>query len=128
MRAAKDGEKLASFRALRLNLGVSDVRESWLLDPDTWADIERSDTPKMGKYYPGDRPGRKCQHELRGGLLAGDWGSGKQSECFLSNPPLLERGHSDGVGELYVRAAERGGLYQAGELVSRPCGSYYASL
>ena len=52
-RAAKDGEKLASFRALRLNLGVSDVRESWLLDPDTWADIERSDTPKMGRYYLG---------------------------------------------------------------------------
>ena len=74
-KAAKDGEALASFRSLRLNQGVSDTRESWLLDPDTWASIERADTPRMGKYYLGIDLGEKRFHELRRCVLAGHRGS-----------------------------------------------------
>ena len=78
-KAAKDGEKLAEFRALRLNQGVSDVRESWLMDPDTWASIEREDTPRMGKYYLGIDLGENAQSDdsvHRSRILAGDRGAG----------------------------------------------------
>ena len=118
-RASKDGEKMAEFRALRLNQGVSDVRESWLMDPNTWASIERSDVPRVGRYWLGVDLGENasmtcaCAFFVESGAL----------ECigvFPEQPDLLTRGHSDGVGELYVKAQERGELYQAGELVSDP--------
>ena len=118
-RAAKDGEKLASFRALRLNLGVSDIRESWLMDPDTWADIERADTPRIGKYFLGIDLGENASMSCAAAYFP-ESGALHAIGVFPEQPPLLERGHSDGVGELYVRAAERGELYQAGELVSDP--------
>ena len=74
-RASKDGEKLAEFRALRLNQGVSDVRESWLMDPDTWASIERLDTPKAGRHYLGVDLGENASAcRCAAGLLAGHRG------------------------------------------------------
>ena len=118
-RAAKDGEKLAEFRALRLNQGVSDVRESWLLDPDTWASIERKDTPKMGKYYLGIDLGENASMSCAAAYWP-DTGALSAIGVFPEQPDLLTRGHADGVGELYVRAEARGELYQAGELVSDP--------
>ena len=118
-KAAKDGEKMAEFRALRLNLGVSDVRESWLMDPDTWASIERSDTPRMGRYYLGIDLGENASMTCAAAYWP-DTGALAAIGVFPEQPDLLTRGHSDGVGELYVRAAERGELYQAGELVSDP--------
>ena len=118
-RAAKDGEKLASFRALRLNQGVSDVRESWLMDPDTWASIEREDTPKMGKYYLGIDLGENASMSCAAAYWP-DSGGLSAIGVFPEQPDLLTRGHADGVGELYVRAEARGELYQAGELVSDP--------
>ena len=118
-RAAKDGEKLASFRALRLNLGVSDVRESWLMDPDTWASIERDDTPRVGRYYLGIDLGENASMTCAAGYWP-ETGALAAIGVFPEQPDLLTRGHADGVGELYVRAAERGELYQAGELVSDP--------
>ena len=118
-RAAKDGETLASFKALRLNQGISDVRESWLLDSGTWADIERSDTPKMGKYFLGIDLGENASMSCAAGFWP-DTGALAAIGVFPEQPDLLTRGHNDGVGELYVRAAERGELYQAGELVSDP--------
>ena len=118
-RAAKDGEKLASFRALRLNQGVSDVRESWLLDPDTWADIERPDTPKMGRYYLGIDLGENASMSCAAAYWP-ETGALQAIGVFPEQPPLLERGHSDGVGELYVRAEAKGELYLAGGQVSDP--------
>ena len=119
LRAAKDGEKLASFRALRLNQGVSDVRESWLMDPDTWASIEREDTPRTGKYFLGIDLGENASMTC----AAAYWPSSGALAAigvFPEQPDLLTRGHNDGCGELYQRAAARGELYQAGELVSDP--------
>ena len=118
-RAAKDGEKLASFRALRLNQGVSDTRESWLMDPDTWADIEREDTPKMGRYWLGIDLGENASMTCAAAYWP-DTGALQAIGVFPEQPDLLTRGHSDGVGELYQRAAARGELFQAGELVSDP--------
>ena len=118
-KAAKDGEKLASFRALRLNLGVSDVRESWLLDPDTWASIERPDTPKVGRYYLGIDLGENASMSCAAAYWP-ETGALQAIGVFPERPDLLTRGHSDGVGELYVRAEARGELYQCGEMVSDP--------
>ena len=118
-KAAKDGEALASFRSLRLNQGVSDTRESWLLDPDTWASIERADTPRMGKYYLGIDLGENASMSCAAAYWP-DTGALQAIGVFAEQPGLLDRGHNDGVGELYVRAAERGELFQAGELVSDP--------
>ena len=119
-RAKRDGEKLASFRALRLNQGVSDVRESWLLDPDTWAGIERSDTPRTGKHYLGVGPGGENASMTCAAAYWPDTGALAAIGVFPEQPDLLTRGHTDGVGELWVRAAARGELHQAGELVSDP--------
>ena len=119
LRAAKDGEKLASFRALRLNQGVSDVRESWLMDPDTWADIERSDTPKMGRYYLGIDLGENASMSCAAAYWP-DTGALQAIGVFPEQPDLLTRGHSDGVGELYIRAEAKGELYLAGQQVSDP--------
>ena len=118
-KASKDGEKLAEFRALRLNQGVSDVRESWLMDPGTWDSIEREDTPKMGRYYLGIDLGENASMSCAAAYWP-DTGALQAIGVFPEQPDLLARGHADGVGELYVRAAERGELYQAGELVSDP--------
>ena len=118
-RAAKDGEKLASFRALRLNQGVSDTRESWLMDPDTWASIEREDTPKVGRYYLGIDLGENASMTCAAAYWP-ETGALAAIGVFPEQADLLTRGHSDGVGELYVRAAARGELYQCGELVSDP--------
>ena len=118
-KAAKDGEALASFRALRLNQGVSDTRESWLLDPDTWASIERADTPKVGRHYLGIDLGESASMSAACGYWP-ETGALAAIGVFPEQPDLLTRGHADGVGELYVRAAARGELYQAGELVSDP--------
>ena len=95
------------------------MRESWLLDSGTWADIERSDTPKMGKYFLGIDLGENASMSCAAGFWP-DTGALAAIGVFPEQPDLLTRGHNDGVGELYVRAAERGELYQAGELVSDP--------
>ena len=118
-RASKDGEKLASFRALRLNQGVSDTRESWLMDPDTWASIERKDTPKMGSYVLGVDLGENASMTCAAGYWP-DTGALAVIGVFPEKPDLLTRGHADGCGELYTRAEARGELFQAGELVSDP--------
>ena len=118
-RASKDGEKLAEFRALRLNQGVSDVRESWLMDPDTWASIEREDTPKAGRHYLGIDLGENASMSCAAGYWP-DTGALSAIGVFPEQPDLLTRGHNDGCGELYVRAEARGELYQAGSLVSDP--------
>ena len=43
--AARDPSALASFRALRLNAGVSDVLQSTVLDAGTWKRIEEDALP-----------------------------------------------------------------------------------
>ena len=102
-----------------MNQGVSDTRESWLLSPDVWASIEREDTPRMGRYYLGIDLGENASMSCAAGYWP-DTGALAAIGVFPEQPELLERGHADGVGELYVRAEARGELYQAGELVSDP--------
>ena len=53
-----DPDALASFKALRLNLGVSDIDRSVLLDADAWRRASGLPEPdRGGAYVLGDRPG-----------------------------------------------------------------------
>ena len=94
--------------------------KAWLLDPDTWASIEREDTPKMGKYYLGIDLGENASMSCAAAYWP-DTGALSAIGVFPENPPLARHEVMQMVvGELYVRAEARGELYQAGELVSDP--------
>ena len=101
---------LSAFRALRLNQGVSDVRQNTLLEAGSWARIEADDLPnRAGPYVLG--------LDLSDGAAmagsAGYWPTTGRLDAvaaFPEVPDLRERGLSDGVGRLYVDMANRGEL------------------
>lgn len=108
---------LASFKALRLNMGVADVVESVLLDAAEWLRIEADEPPVDGPYVLGLDLGASAAMSA----AAAYWprtGALKAFAVFPMEPSLAERGVADGVEGLYVRCAERGELLQAGERVS----------
>ena len=113
--AQKDPNLLPSFRALRLNQGVSDVRQSNILSPDVWQGIER-DVPRKGRpVYGVDLGG-----EAASSAIAAYWPESGRLECvaaFAGKPTLAERARRDGVGDLYSLAAARGELLTLGEHV-----------
>ena len=49
-RAKKDADKLASFEALRLNMGTADVIEQYVLGPDAWRDILGQEAERRGPW------------------------------------------------------------------------------
>ena len=52
--AKRDPDALQAFRALRLNMGIGDVRRSVLIDADSWARVERPEPADMaGRYVLG---------------------------------------------------------------------------
>ena len=111
--AKKDPALLASFRALRLNGGVSDTEVSTLLDAGTWARIE-------GEALPGGRPvwGIDLGTSASMSCVAAYWPESGRLEtvgAFPSIPSLEERGLRDGVGRLYVECSRQGELVTAGE-------------
>ena len=111
--AKTDPALLASFRALRLNGGVSDVQVSTLLDAGTWASIE-------GQADPGGRPvwGVDLGSSASMSAVAAYWPESSRLEaigCFPSIPSLEERGLRDGVGRLWLECARQGELVTAGE-------------
>ena len=116
-RAKVDGELMAQFKARRLNMGVSDTRERFLLDPATWQSIERDDTDAVGPHYLAVDAGSNASMSCASSY----WPTSGRLETigiFAEHPPLLERGHGDGVGSLYVLAHERGELHLAGDRVA----------
>ena len=112
MAAKKDPALLASFRALRLNLGTADVEVETLLDPELWASIE-GDAEALGPVVWGvDLGGTAAQSAVvaywpETGRLQG-------LAAFPCEPRLAERGARDGVGNLYARCADRGELVTLG--------------
>ncbi len=94
-RAKADGSRLASFKALRLNMGTSDVAESLLLPADTWARCE-GDADAVGPYILGlDLGGSYAQS-----AACGYWpqtGRLDAFACFPAMPDLVERGLFDGT-------------------------------
>ena len=109
--ARKDPALLASFRALRLNQGTSDVLRSLLLDAGIWDAIE-GDAPPDGRAMWGCDLGTNASQSA----IAAYWPSGRLEvvAAFPNMPSLAERGLRDGVGQLYRQCAERGELLQLG--------------
>ena len=112
--AKRDPALLASFRALRLNQGVSDVVVgNMLLDVEDWKRCEGLEAERDGDYVLGV--------DLGGGAAmsacAAYWPLTGRVEAFASFPDvptLQERGIADGVGDLYQQ------MYERGELLLQP--------
>ena len=109
-RAALDSSLLAPFRALRLNMGVSDTEARLLLEAETWAAVETDTLPPASGALI-------LAVDLGGGAsatgAAAYWPSTGRLEAmawFPALPTLAERGLADGVGGLYVDLAKRGEL------------------
>ncbi len=116
-RARKDADKLASFEALRLNMGTADVTEQYVLGPDAWGEIQGQEAAKEGPWALGVDLGENAAMSA----VAAYWPETGRLEClaiFPERPGLVERGQRDGVGDLYTRLAARGELSQAGDMVA----------
>ena len=110
--ARSDPDELASFRALRLNLGGSEILESFLIDADQWENIE-GDAADDGKPIWGVDLGTSAALSA----ISPYWpNTGRLASlcAFPSIPNLQERGLSDGVGRLYTAAYERKELMLTG--------------
>ena len=116
--AKRDPAALQSFRALRLNQGVSDSVSSVLVDAETWrAAMELpKDGQRSGEYVLGLDLGQSAAMSA----AAAYFRTGELEACaaFPELPSLAERGLADGVGGLYQEMARRGELIQAGRRVS----------
>ena len=98
--AKRDPSLLASFRALRLNLGTDDTAQSTLLDAGTWRRIS-GDAERSGRCVWGLDLG---QSEAMSACAA-YWPATGRLEALASFPTvpgLVERGRADGVGNLYA--------------------------
>lgn len=116
--AKSDPSALASFQALRLNLGTSDVTQSTLLDAGTWARIEAPEQPDIaGGHALGIDLGTSAAMSA---AAAFDPASGALDAfaVFPELPDLRERGLQDGVGRRYLEMHRRGELILAGQRVS----------
>ena len=119
-RARRDPAALASFEALRLNLGVADTVEAVLLSAGTWAGIEADDAPGRGQggpYVLGLDLGTSAAQSAACAFWPAS-GALDAFACFPELPTLAERGLADGVGRLYTDCFRRGELVMAGRRVS----------
>ncbi|MDE0476112.1 MAG: hypothetical protein OXI50_16290 [Gammaproteobacteria bacterium] len=107
-----DPVALASFRALRLNLGVADVVEDVLIEAATWR-IHMGNAAAVGPYVLGLDLGQTEAMSAAAGYWP-DTGRLDAIACFGDDPDLRTRGLRDGVGRLYIECAKRG------ELVTSP--------
>ena len=111
--AKADPALLASFDALRLNLGTMDVEVSLLLQAGTWAGVE-GDAEASGPCEWGVDLGTSAAQSA----VAAYWPETGRLECiaaFPCEPSLAERGLRDGVGNLYAECSRRGELLTLGK-------------
>ena len=110
--ARQDPALLASFQALRLNLGTDDAAVSTLLDAGLWQAIEGAaemDGPAVWGIDLGTSAAQSAvaaYHPQTGALAC--------LAAFPAEPTLAERGLRDGVGGLYAECAKRGELLTLG--------------
>ena len=93
--AKRDSALLPQFKALRLNLGVSDIEIQLLIDVETWIRAE-GQAQHTGGYTLGLDLGTSAAMSA----AAAYWhetGALETLACFGSIPGLAERGLSDGV-------------------------------
>ena len=108
-----DPAMLAAFRALRLNLGTSDVEVQVLIDAALWASCERV-TARPGPMVWGIDLGTSQAQSA----IAAFWPQTGALSClaaFPEQPSLEERGLRDGCGRLYRDCADRGELLTLGQ-------------
>ena len=107
-----DPDQLASFKALRLNLGTADVSEQFVIDPGIWQRIE-GDAPREGQPVFGVDLGGSASMSS----VAAWYPTGRLEAigAFPHYPTLHDRGQADGVGPLYSRMHQRGELLLLGE-------------
>ena len=112
--ARKDESARARYEALALNRGTSDVAESVLFSPETWAECEVDVLPpRRGPLVLAIDVGSS------GSMTAacGYWPRTQRMEGVAvvgGIPDLRERGRADSVGGLYVTMAKRGELLVQG--------------
>ncbi|MDE0510024.1 MAG: terminase large subunit [Gammaproteobacteria bacterium] len=112
LEAKRDPVMLSSFRALRLNLGTSDVRRQYLLMPNTWKQIE-GNAAKTGPTVWGIDLGGSAAMSA----ITCHWtetGRLESLAAFPSDPDLRDRGLHDGVDRLYLDCANAGELITTG--------------
>ena len=118
-KAKRDPAALASFRALRLNQGVSDTLEALLVSAERWAAVE-GEAEASGPCIWGVDLGSTAAQSA----VAGYWPETGRLDvlaAFPAVPSLAERGLRDGVGGLYAECARRGELLTtAGHAVAVP--------
>ena len=120
--ARKDANELQSFRALRLNAGASDVLEAWLLESTSWKRCESPKAKPKGKYLLGLDLGGSAS--LSGATSLHENGVLDSFGVFPERPSLAHRGQSDGVGDLYTRAARQGSCIAPGS--TRRMSAFYS--
>ncbi len=116
-RARKDPSALARFKALRLNLGVSDTVESTLLDADVWERIETEAPETAGPFVLGLDLGQNAAMSAAAAYFL-EGGGLEAFAVFPEYPDLLERGRQYGVVRLYLECFDRAELLTEGQRVS----------
>lgn len=101
-------DSLASFKALRLNMGVPDVHRALILPATTWERIE-GEAEAVGRPTWGIDLGSSSAQSA----VSSYWPASGRLECvaaFPSVPSLSERAVKDGAGRLYHSCQDRGEL------------------
>ena len=118
--AQRDPSNLAKFKALRLNMGVSDVVVLYLVTPDEWLAVEDEVTTSANKRGPciwGIDLGQTAAMSA----VAAYWpetGRLDAIAAFPNDPPLGVRERFDGVKPgLYQNMADRAELLLLGDKV-----------
>ena len=113
-----DPDALASYRALRLNQGVSDVSRAVLLDAGAWKHATTLGKPETNstRFVLGVDVGTSAAMSAAAAYF--EDGRLESVAVFPAHPPLAERGLADGVGNLYVKMQDRGELLVAGHRVA----------
>ena len=111
--AKVDSSLMASFEALRLNLGTSDTEVSVLLDAQVWAQIE-GDVEPAGRCIWGIDLGTS-QAQSAVAAYYPKSGALRCLAAFPCEPSLEQRGRADGVDMLYTECARRGELLTLGQ-------------
>jgi hypothetical protein len=112
---ARGGSTLSSFRLYHRNERVSGENRDVLLTVDQWLAAE-TDTlpPRSGPVVVGiDLGGSASMSAVS--FYWTETGRLENYGTFPSDPGLLDRGQSDGVGDRYVRMQERGELSTLGQ-------------
>lgn len=123
--ALSEPSLMASYKALRLNMGVSDYAQNSVLDSEhviscenRWTELEET---RKGKYILGLDLGGN--HAMT--AAAAYWpisGACEIVAAFADDPDLTKRGHLDGCGDLYIRMhAENDLITSPGRTVNYQC-------